>query len=142
MLRKVRRRTIRMLGLWESLMRHVPLIISLALLAACASMPQADSSFIDAQRMFDVQPRTDATDAYRTAWAEFNNAYGLDERDGCYRKANGPLVQIFQIDASGKIIGYFADRQNGRSRCWRQTYLGVTFPKPPFAPFLHRLKMQ
>lgn len=92
--------------------------------------------------MFDAQPRTSATDAYGTAWAEFNNAHHLDERDGCYFKADGPLVQILQIDGSGKIVGYFADKENGRSQCWRQTYLGLAFPKPPFAPFLHRLEMQ
>ena len=112
------------------------------LLAGCASVPSTDSSYADAARRFAAQPRTAATDAYGTAWAEFNNAQHLDERDGCYFKAEGSLVQILKIDANGKIIGYFADKENGRSQCWRQTYLGLTFPKPPFAPFYHRLEMQ
>ena len=123
-------------------MRSLALAIRLVVSAASATAQQAPSSFSDAQRMFDAQPRTDATDAYGAAWAEFNNAHHLDERDGCYFKADGSLVQILQIDANGKIVDYFADQDNGRSQCWRQTYLGLTFPKPPFAPFLHRLEMQ
>lgn len=123
-------------------MRSIVLAIGFAILAGCASTPKTPSSFSDAQRMFDAQPRTSATDAYGTEWAEFNNAHHLDERDGCYLKADGSLVQILQIDAGGKIVNYFADQENGRSQCWRQTYLGLTFPKPPFAPFLHRLEMQ
>ena len=123
-------------------MHPLLLAVALSLLAGCASTPQGPSSFSEAQRLFDAQPRTDATDSYGTAWADFNNAHHLDERDGCYFKADGSLVQILQIEASGQIVGYFADQENGRSQCWRQTYLGVTFPKPPFAPFLHRLEMQ
>jgi hypothetical protein len=118
------------------------LVIAVLFLAGCASTTDTPNSFLDAERMFAAQPRTDATDAYGTAWAEFNNANDLDERDGCYFKAEGSLVQILQMDANGKIVGYFTDKDNGRSQCWRQTYLGLTFPKPPFAPFYHRLEMQ
>jgi hypothetical protein len=100
------------------------------------------STFAEAKQRFDAQPRNAATDAYGAAWADFNNAHHLDERDGCYFKAQGSLVQILQIDAGGKVVGYFADKDNGRSRCWRETYLGVTFPKPPFAPFYQHLEMQ
>ena len=123
-------------------MRSSLLALTLIILSGCASTHQSPSSFAEVQRLFDAQPRTEATDSYGLAWAAFNNSQHLDERDGCYFKADGSLVQILQIDASGKIIGYYADKDNGRSQCWRQTYLGVTFPKPPFAPFFHRLEMQ
>ena len=89
----------------------------------------------------DVQEKSEATDAYANAWADFNNLNHLDERDGCYFKADGELTQILEIDASGKVVGYFTDKDNGRSECWRNTYLGVVFPKPPFAPYWHRLTM-
>ena len=124
-------------------MRSKMLIFSVVfLVAGCATTADHPSTFFDAQERFEAQPRTDATDAYADAWAEFNNAHDLDERDGCYFRAEGSLVQILQIDATGKIVGYFSDKDNGRSQCWRQTYLGVTFPPPPFAPFFHRLVMQ
>lgn len=115
--------------------------LAVLFLAGCVSTPGGANSYADADRLFAAQPRTEATDAYGIAWAEFNNAHHLDEGDGCYSKADGSLVQILQIDADGKIVGYFSDKDNGRSECWRQTYLGLIFPKPPFAPFYHRLEM-
>lgn len=117
-------------------------IISAFLASGCASTPQAASSFADAQRLFESQPKNAAAFAYSDAWVDFNNTQRLDERDGCYFKAEGPLVQILQMDASGKVVGYFSDNDNGRSRCWRSTFLGVTFPKPPFAPFYYLMEMQ
>jgi hypothetical protein len=82
-----------------------------------------------------------ATSSYADTWAEFNNQNHFDERDGCYFKAEGELIQILEIDRSGKVVGYYTDQDNGRSRCWRATYLGVVFPKPPFAPYWHKLVM-
>ncbi len=117
-------------------------LIAALLLAGCASITDRASSFSDAALLFSAQPSTEETDAYGTAWAEFNNVQSLDERDGCYFKAEGSLVQILLIDANGKVVDYFSDKDNGRSQCWRKTYLGVTFPKPPFAPFFHRMEMQ
>ena len=115
------------------------LVALLAFGAAAAAEPARD--FAQAERLFAAQPRNDATAAYLGAWTDFNNAQHLDERDGCYFKAAGMLVQILRIEADGRISGYFADHDNGRSQCWRRTYLDVIFPKPPFAPFYHRLEM-
>ena len=115
------------------------------LLISCSSafaVPPMSKIYEGASSLFSAQPRTKETDAYADAWAAFNNSHHLDERDGCYFKATGPLVQILQINAEGTVVGYYSDKINGRSECWRKTYMGVTFPKPPFAPFYHRLEMR
>ncbi len=111
----------------------------LALPAAAQSAPDFAhaSARADAQR----EHRHAETSKYADAWAAFNNAQHLDERDGCYFKAEGELTQVLEIDAAGRVIGYYADRDNGRSQCWRATYLGVVFPWPPFAPYWHKLLM-
>ena len=110
--------------------------------AGTAAAAQAHAtSFAQAQELFDFQARDAATKAYAKAWAAFNNAHHLDEKGDCYSKAGGTLVQILELDATGKVVGYFANHDNGRSRCWRRAYLGVKFPPPPFAPFYHRLEM-
>jgi hypothetical protein len=111
----------------------------LALPAAAQSAPDfaQASARADAQR----EHRRSETSKYADAWAAFNNAQHLDERDGCYFKAEGELTQVLEIDAAGRVVGYYADRDNGRSQCWRATYLGVVFPKPPFAPYWHTLVM-
>ena len=121
-------------------------MIRVAILATCLTFApqvfaQSVSDFTEANTRADVQEKSEATDTYANAWADFNNLNHLDERDGCYFKADGELTQILEIDASDKVVGYFTDKDNGRSECWRNTYLGVVFPKPPFAPYWHRLTM-
>lgn len=113
------------------------------LLIALSAVAQSAPDFAQANANAESQraQKKDATSKYADAWAEFNNANRLDERDGCYFKAEGELTQILEIDAAGKVIGYYTDQRNGRSECWRATYLGVVFPKPPFAPYWHKLVM-
>ena len=113
----------------------------LIILAGCASAPRGSQSFAGAQTLFDLQPRTEATKAYDASWYAFSNANRLDERDDCYSKGEGSLIQILEMDASGRITGHFADHDDARSKCWRRTYLGVTFPKPPISPYYIRLEM-
>jgi len=118
------------------------IVLTATLLVA---LPVAGQSrdFAQANARADAQLQREParTEAYANAWAEFNNQQHLDERDGCYSKAEGELIQILEIDASGKVVGYFSNQDNGRSRCWKSTYLGVVFPKPPFAPYWHKLVM-
>jgi hypothetical protein len=102
---------------------------------------QSAIDFTEANSRADAQAKSEGTVAYADSWVEFNNQNHLDERDGCYYRAEGELTQILEIDAAGKVVGYYADKDNGRSQCWRNTYLGVVFPKPPFAPYWHRLVM-
>ncbi len=121
-------------------------MIRVAILATCLTFApqvfaQSVSDFTEANTRADVQEKSEATDTYANAWADFNNLNHLDERDGCYFKAEGELTQVLEIDAAGRVIGYYADRDNGRSQCWRATYLGVVFPWPPFAPYWHKLLM-
>lgn len=111
------------------------------LLPGCGSPKDATMSFAEAEHAFSLQPKNAETKAYSHTWEEFNNTNHLDEKDGCYSKAEGSLVQLLIIDSEGRVVGYFADKDNGRSQCWRRTYMGVTFPKPPFAPFYYRLEM-
>lgn len=118
-------------------------LASIFLLLALPAMAQSASDFAQANARADAQwkRRHAETSKYADVWAAFNNAQHLDERDGCYFKAEGELTQILEIDAAGKVAGYYTDRDNARSQCWRATYLGLDFPKPPFAPYWHKLVM-
>ncbi len=111
----------------------------LALPVSAQSAKTFSKAAVNAEAQLSRHPA--ATSSYADAWAEFNNQNHLDERDGCYFKAEGELIQILEIDKSGKVVGYYTDKDNGRSRCWRATYLGVVFPEPPFAPYWHKLVM-
>lgn len=119
------------------------ILLAVAFLIALPTAAQTAKNFeqADARAEAQRQTRSAATSSYAETWAAFNNQHRLDERDGCYYMAEGELTQILEIDESGKVVGYFTDKDNGRSKCWAQTYLGVVFPKPPFAPYWHKLVM-
>lgn len=121
----------------RSILFAVAAVLSGSAIAQTAADFEQANTHAEAQRLAERV----ATSAYADAWAQFNNRHRLDERDGCYFRADGELVQVLEIDGSGKVVGYFADREDGRSRCWRATYLGVVFPAPPFAPYWHKLVM-
>ena len=117
--------------------------IALSLASSPLVFAQSTKDFnrIDTLAEKQLATKPDETSTYADAWAEFNNRYHLDERDGCFFKADGELTQILEIDASGKVVGYYSDKENGRSQCWSETYMGVVFPTPPFAPYWHKLVM-
>jgi hypothetical protein len=120
----------------------IRLALFIAFLIFCSvAAARQPATYSEAKRLFDAQPRNPKTDAYGSSWANFNNANKLDEKDGCYFKANGETSQILVIDKAGVVVSYFADPENGRSQCWRKTYMGVKFPRPPFAPYYHYLVM-
>ena len=121
--------------------RSIVLFAALAPSAPASAQSTRDFAQVDSRAEAQRVKHPEATSDYADIWADFNNQHGLDERDGCYFMAVGELTQVLEIDESGKVTGYFADKDNGRSRCWRQTYLGVVFPKPPFAPYWHKLVM-
>src|SRR5688500_33314 len=98
------------------MIRAIVLAICFAL--APSAFAQSATNFADANSKADAQAKSDATVAYADSWAEFNNQNHLDERDGCYFMAEGELTQILEIDESGNVIGYYADKDNGRSQCW------------------------
>jgi hypothetical protein len=119
------------------------ILAAIVLSFALPASAQSASGFAQADARAEMQrgQHEPATSKYADAWADFNNAQHLDERDGCYFKAEGELTQVLEIDGSGKVVGYYTDKNNGRSECWRRTYLGAVFPKPPFAPYWHKLVM-
>lgn len=125
------------------MIRLVVLLIIL-LLAACQTPAKnpIDSEFERAYLKFDAQPFNDQTKSYSSAWDEFNNTNKLDEKDGCYFKSDGQTQQILVLDGSGKVIEFLADTDNDRTRCFRDTYLGVEFPPPPFAPYYVHMVMR
>ena len=101
-------------------------ILSALLAAGAASAAPHAASFEEAVKLFEFQAKDPEVKAYFQAWTEFNNANHLDEKGGCWEKPGGAVVQILELDAKGTVVGYFADKDNERTRCWREAYLGVT----------------
>lgn len=93
------------------------------------------TTYAQAQTAFWAQPMNGQRESYLTVWDHYNQARRLDEKDGCYLKAKGPSRHILVINASGTVVQFLSDPDSDREICLRYSYLGVQFPKPPYAPF-------
>ena len=115
------------------------------LLAACLvagfQTVEPRVTFDEAVRRAKAQP-ADARYPYGEKWAIFNNNNRIDEKKGCYKQSSGPVQQVLVIDNSGVVTNVIADVDNAKSRCFRESYLHVQFPAPPFAPFYLYLRMR
>ena len=79
---------------------------------------------------------------YEEAWYEFNNAHLLEEKGGCYAiMPDVTTQQVLVLDATGRVIEVVADVNNNKAQCFRESYLNIKFPRPPFAPYYIYLKM-
>jgi hypothetical protein len=99
-------------------------------------------SFGEAYRAVKNRPPGSYIEDYENTWNNFNNAHKLDERDGCFARSEGSIQQILVLDSSGKVVQYVSDLDTPRSRCFRSTYLGIQFPKPPISPYYKYALMQ
>src|SRR5690606_30283157 len=98
-------------------------------MTGCATtlQPLPTLSFAEAYRAVENLPPDSYIDDYEHLWYDFNNALKLDQRDGCYERSVEPIQQVLVLDASGKVVQYVSDLDTPRSRCFRNTYLGVKF---------------
>src|SRR5690606_11790093 len=114
------------------------LLICFVLVAAgCTTIlqPIPTLSFAEAYRAVENLPPDSYIDEYEYSWNDFNNSRQLDQRDGCCEKSEEPIQQVLVLDSSGTVVQYVSDVDTPRSRCFRNTYMGVKFPKPPIAPY-------
>ena len=83
---------------------------------------------------------------YAAEFAQFNNHFHLDEKDGCYALGSGPvelMLIISQPDSSefAVIEQVLSDVDNEKARCFEKSYRGVRTKRPPFLPFVLQLGM-
>lgn len=116
------------------------LLLAVCLIGACQST-QPRITFDEAHKRAKAQP-TDVAYAYEEKWDAFNNTNHIDEKGGCYEKSSGSTQQVLVIDKSGIVTDVIADVDNAKSICFRESYLHVQFPAPPFAPYYMYLHMQ
>lgn len=84
--------------------------------------------------------------SYAEEFSQFNNHFHLDEKDGCYALASGPvnLMLIISRPQNGEfavIERVVTDVDNAKARCFEKSYGGVQVKIPPFFPFVLQLGM-
>ena len=116
------------------------------LLSACQTMsggsaPQDEApspknpEFTSEMAKFNAQFPNPKVSKYEDESIAYNNAQKFDERGNCHGKSKYPVTIMLLLDADGKVTNTITDVENGKAKCFRQSYASVQFPKPPIAPY-------
>ena len=108
------------------MIRSIPFAVALAL--SLPASAQSAKDFAEANARTEVQPKDKLTSAYSHAWEAFNNQHHLDDRDGCYDKGTGELVQILEIDEAGRVTGFLPTRTTAARAAGDRRTLVSSFP--------------
>ena len=118
------------------------------LLMATAVVVVADEAltFADARKIWEGSRDRKEYQAYAQEFAQFNNHFRLDEKDGCYALAQGPVELMLVITHDGKsqyakIEQVLPNVDNAKTACFKKSYSGIQTKVPPYFPFVLQLGM-
>jgi hypothetical protein len=118
-------------------------------LAACGMSlaDDAPQSYSAARALWQQHRGTAEYQTYAAQFTQFNNHFHLDEKDGCYALAAGPvnlmLVITHQDTSEFAIIErVLTDVDNAKARCFEKSYHGIPTKVPPFLPFVLQMTMK
>jgi hypothetical protein len=125
------------------------ILIAMTLGFAASGVTLADGapqSYDDAKAVWVRNRGTPEYQNYAAEFSQFNNHYHLDEKNGCYALAPGPVNLMLVISRPENsefavIEQVFADVGNAKARCFERSYRGVRTKIPPFLPFVLQMSM-
>jgi hypothetical protein len=103
-------------------------------------------SFAQAKKIWEANKDREDYQSYAAEFAQFNNHYHLDEKDGCYALAKGPveLMLVITHPDNGKyavIEQVLSSIDNEKSQCFKKSYSGIATKIPPFLPLIIQMNM-
>lgn len=117
-------------------MKFISALFTVALVATASSL-----SFADAEALWKKNKDAPGFEQYSADFAQYNNHFGLDERDGCYALAEGPVILFLVVTDEAKVATVVADKDNEKAACFIRTYQGLPTKKPPFSPLVLKFQM-
>ena len=118
-------------------------------LSACATTTDPNSSNytweqIDklSQQQWQLNKDEDNYVSYNTEWSLYNNVNKIGKRGDCYAIKGKETLLILIQNNNGVIQDVVTKHNDKRSNCFKQSFINVKYPKPPFAPFYHYLDMK
>ena len=120
----------------------------LAIIAASVALAnETPGSYEAAKSIWSRNRDSKDYQGYVAEFAQFNNHFHLDEKDGCYALASGPVNLMLVISRPQNsefavIERVLADVDNAKARCFEKSYSGVQVKAPPFLPFVLQLGMK
>lgn len=122
------------------------LVLISILVTACSSTKSLNTEnynqvFSQADQQWQANKENSDYKEYFNVWNNFNNENKLDEKYGCYKYGKEPVKLILIQNSIGLIEKVITQSNNKKTECFVKAYTGVKFPKPPIAPFYHRMTM-
>ncbi|WP_250634253.1 hypothetical protein [Pinirhizobacter soli] len=119
-------------------------ILALSVATAAAAGP-AVSTYSEARAYWEKNSGKDYQ-TYAGEFAQFNNHYHLDEKDGCYALPGGPVQLMLVITHRDKgdyalVEEVLSDSDSPKAQCFKKTYRGISTKVPPFLPFVIQMGM-
>lgn len=126
-------------------MKRFIALVSVLLTACTTTTPLNTEAYDQTLKLAEQQWQDNKENAqfkeYSNTWNNFNNANKLDEKDGCYSYGREPVKLILVQNSEGLVEKVITQSDNKKTKCFVKSYSGVKFPKPPIAPFYHRMTM-
>jgi hypothetical protein len=72
---------------------------------------------------------------------EYENSISLYESNKCYLLPDGGVTLVMRINRKGIIDLVLAEKENSRTECYRNTYLGTKYVKPEVFPIYVKVQM-
>ena len=117
------------------------------LVATVAFAAEAPRSYADARAAWESSKNKPEYQAYASEFAQFNNHFHLDEKDGCYARAKGPVNLMLVIsnpanEQFAAVERVLSDVNSAKAECFKNTYGGIRTKVPPYLPFVLQMSMQ
>ena len=115
--------------------------------AGVALADEAPGSYEAAKAIWSRNRESKDYQGYAIEFAQFNNHFHLDEKDGCYALAPGSVNLMLVISQPKNsefavIERVLADVDSEKARCFEKSYSGVQVKAPPFFPFVLQMGMK
>jgi hypothetical protein len=117
--------------------------VAIAMSAYGADAPR---SYVDARGVWEKHKDTVEYQTYAAEFAQFNNHFHIDEKDGCYALGKGAVALMLVITHSSDsqyavVENVLSDIDSPKARCFIKSYLGLPTKVPPFVPFVLQMAM-
>ena len=122
------------------------LAIFTAVIATAAFAADSPRVYADAKAVWEKSKNKPEYQMYASEFAQFNNHFHLDEKDGCYALSPGPvnLMLIISNSTNGEfavVERVLSDVENAKSQCFKKSYGGIRTKIPPYLPFVLQMSM-
>jgi hypothetical protein len=119
------------------------LTIAIATLAYAADAPR---SYADARGLWEKHKDTVEYQTYASEFAQFNNHFHIDEKNGCYALGKEPVGLMLVITHASSsqyavVENVLSDADSPKVRCFIRSYLGLPTKVPPYVPFVLQMAM-